>query len=190
MRYSQEYKEKARQRLLDSGGSHAKKHGFGGSGMDALAAAAGVTTGSLYKHFADKSDLFAAVIEAELRRTAKMFAAIDPGNREAATNALEAYLSVHHVKHPESGCPLPSLTSEVARADKSVRAAFESGVLDIHAILERFAASSDRAWALIAQSVGAVMLARAMLNEEARRDLLSAVAREGQRLLKKQTGNA
>jgi hypothetical protein len=34
------------------------------------------------------------------------------------------------------------------------------------------------------------MLARAMLNEEARRDLLSAVAREGQRLLKKQTGNA
>ena len=124
MRYPKEHKEQTRTRLLESGGSHAKKHGFGGSGMDSLAAAAGVTTGSLYKHFEGKSDLFAALIRAELQRTAQRFSAIARGDLEAATKALAAYLSLNHVKHPEAGCALPSLTPEVARADESVRDAF------------------------------------------------------------------
>ena len=184
MRYPKEHKEQTRTRLLESGGSHAKKHGFGGSGMDALAAAAGVTTGSLYKHFEGKSDLFAALIRAELQRTAKRFSAIAPGDLEAATKALAAYLSLNHVKHPEAGCALPSLTPEVARADESVRDAFQSGMIAIHAIVaDRFTGSSDTAWALIAQSVGAVMLARAMRDETVRRELLGASARQSAAML-------
>ena len=185
MRYPKEHKEQTRTRLLESGGSHAKKHGFGGSGMDALAAAAGVTTGSLYKHFEGKSDLFAALIRAELQRTAKRFSAIAPGDLEAATKALAAYLSLNHVKHPEAGCALPSLTPEVARADESVRDAFQSGMIAIHAIVaDRFTGSSDTAWALIAQSVGAVMLARAMRDETVRRELLGASARQSAAMLR------
>lgn len=185
MRYPKEHKEQTRTRLLESGGSHAKKHGFGGSGMDSLAAAAGVTTGSLYKHFEGKSDLFAALIRAELQRTAKRFSAIAPGDLEAATKALAAYLSLNHVKHPEAGCALPSLTPEVARADESVRDAFQSGMIAIHAIVaDRFTGSSDTAWALIAQSVGAVMLARAMRDETVRRELLGASARQSAAMLR------
>lgn len=184
MRYPKEYKEHTRTRLLESGGSHAKEHGFVGSGMDALAAAAGVTTGSLYKHFEGKSDLFAALIRAELQRTARRFSAIAPGDVEAATKALAAYLSLNHVKHPEAGCVLPSLTPEVARADESVRDAFQSGMIAIHAIVaDRFTGSSDTAWALIAQSVGAVMLARAMRDETVRRELLDASARQSATML-------
>jgi TetR/AcrR family transcriptional repressor of nem operon len=129
MRYPKEHKEHARTRLLDRGGSHAKEHGFGDSGMNDLAAAAGVTTGSLYKHFEGKSDLFAAMIRSELQRTVQRFSAIAPGNPQAAAKALAAYLSLNHVKHPETGCALPSLTPEVARSDESVRDAFQSGVL-------------------------------------------------------------
>ena len=185
MRYPKEHKELTRTRLLESGGSHAKKHGFGGSGMDSLAAAAGVTTGSLYKHFEGKSDLFAALIRAELQRTAKRFSAIAPGDLMAATKALAAYLSVNHVKHPEAGCALPSLTPEVARADESVRDAFQSEMIAIHAIVaDRLTCSSDTAWALIAQSVGAVMLARAMRDETVRRELLGASARQGAAMLR------
>jgi TetR/AcrR family transcriptional repressor of nem operon len=184
MRYPKEHKEQARNRLLESGGGHAKKHGFGGSGMDALAAAAGVTTGSLYKHFDGKSDLFAALIRSELQRTAQRFSAIAPGDIEEATKALAAYLSLSHVKHPEAGCALPSLTPEIARADGSARDAFQSGVLAIHAIVaDRFTGSSNAAWALIAQSVGAVMLARAMPDERIRRELLSAATSESAALL-------
>ena len=185
MRYPKEHKELTRTRLLESGGSHAKKHGFAGSGMDSLAAAAGVTTGSLYKHFEGKSDLFAALIRAELQRTAKRFSAIAPGDLMAATKALAAYLSLNHVKHPEAGCALPSLTPEVARADESVRDAFQSEMIAIHAIVaDRLTCSSDTAWALIAQSVGAVMLARAMRDETVRRELLGASARQGAAMLR------
>jgi AcrR family transcriptional regulator len=185
MRYPKEHKEQTRTRLLESGGSHAKKHGFNGSGMDSLAAAAGVTTGALYKHFDGKSDLFAALIRSELQRTAQRFAAIAPGDLKAATKALAAYLSLYHVKHPEAGCALPSLTPEVARADESVRDAFQSGMIAIHAIVaDRVTGSGDTAWALIAQSVGAVMLARAMRDETVRRELLGAAARQSATMLR------
>jgi TetR/AcrR family transcriptional repressor of nem operon len=191
MRYPKEHKEQARSRLLASGGSHAKKHGFGGSGVDALAAAAGVTTGSLYKHFEGKSDLFVALIRSELQRTAQRFSAIAPGDLEAATKSLAAYLSLHHVKHPEAGCALPSLTPEVARADESVRDEFQSGMLAIHAIVaDRFTESTDTAWALIAQTVGAVMLARAMPDERVRRELLGAAAGASVALLGKPADDA
>jgi AcrR family transcriptional regulator len=185
MRYPKEYKEQARARLLGRGGSHAKKHGFGDSGMDALAAAAGVTTGSLYKHFDGKSDLFSALIRAELQRTAERFSAIAPGDLDAAAKALEAYLSLNHVKHPEAGCALPSLTPEVARADESVRDEFQAGMIAIHAIVAgRFTGSSETAWALIAQCVGAVTLARAMRDDKVRRELLGASARQGAAMLR------
>ncbi|MGS0758731.1 TetR/AcrR family transcriptional regulator, partial [Roseateles sp. GG27B] len=72
MRYPNEYKEQARAKLVDAGGRHAKRNGFISSGMADLAAAAGVTTGSLYKHFSGKSELFVAMITAELKRTADM----------------------------------------------------------------------------------------------------------------------
>ena len=190
MRYPKDHKEKARRRLVEHGGGHAKKHGFSGSGMDALAAAAGVTAGSLYKHFDGKSDLFAAVVHAELQRTAEMYRAIAADDPEAAKKSLAAYLSIHHVRHPEQGCLLPSLTPEVARADESVRAAFQAGLLEIHAAVERLTGASDEAWALVAQNVGTIMIARAMLDEKVQRELLAAARREGQALFHKSTGSA
>src|SRR5215218_8988181 len=39
-------------------------HGFAGVGTEAIVRAAGVSRGALYHQFADKTDLFAAVLEA------------------------------------------------------------------------------------------------------------------------------
>ncbi len=188
MRYTQEYKESAKQRLVAAGGSHAKQHGFGGSGMSELAAAAGVTTGSLYKHFGGKADLFATLISAELKRTAQMYDALDPTDRAGAVKSMNSYLSLQHVKHPEQGCLLPSLTPEVARADQSVRDVFQQGMQEVHASLERLTGSSDGAWTLIAQNVGAVMIARALSDEKLQRELLAALRRSADRLLNDQSG--
>lgn len=187
MRYTQEYKESARERLVAAGGSHAKQHGFGESGMSDLAAAAGVTTGSLYKHFGGKADLFASLISAELKRTAQLYDAIDPMDRTGAVKSMRAYLSLEHVKHPERGCPLPSLTPEVARADPSVREVFQEGMQQVHASLERLTGSADDAWTLIAQNVGAVMIARALSDEKLQRELLAALRRSAERLLPDQS---
>ena len=188
MRYSQEYKDSARLRLVAAGGSHAKQYGFGDSGMSELAAAAGVTTGSLYKHFGGKVDLFASLISAELKRTAQMYDAIDPTDRAGAVKSMNAYLSLQHVKHPEQGCLLPSLTPEVARADPSVRDVFQQGMQEVHASLERLTGSSDGAWTLIAQNVGAVMIARALSDEKLQRELLTALRRSAERLLNDPSG--
>jgi AcrR family transcriptional regulator len=183
MRYSKEHKEEARQRLLDSSARHVKQHGFAASGVDALASAAGVTSGSLYKHFAGKSDLFAALVRAELQRTADRFASISAGDADAADKALAAYLSAQHLRHPERGCPLPALSAEVARADDAVRAAFDDGLRQVHTQLVPAAGSSAAAWALINQSVGAVMLARAALDPGLQRELLESARAEARRIL-------
>ena len=183
MRYPKDHKDTARQRLIELGGSHAKKHGFNDSGMASLAASAGVTTGALYKHFNGKADLFVALITAELARTAQMYEAFDPADEASASRSLTGYLSLQHVRAPEQGCPLPSLTPEIARADHAVKAAYQKGLLEIHTKLQRLTATSEDAWALMAQNVGAVMLARASLDESLQREILSALRKAGEKLL-------
>jgi TetR/AcrR family transcriptional regulator, transcriptional repressor for nem operon len=183
MRYAKDHKHASRQRLVELGGSHAKKHGFNESGMATLAASAGVTTGALYKHFDGKADLFAAVITAELQRTAQMYGGFDPADDAGAARALTGYLSLQHVRHPEQGCPLPALTPEVARGDDAVKAAYQAGLLEIHAQLRRLTASPGEAWTLMAQNVGAVMLARAVADEKLQREILAALRQAGEQLL-------
>jgi AcrR family transcriptional regulator len=187
MRYSKDHKGASRKRVIELGGSHAKKHGFNASGMATLAASAGVTTGALYKHFNGKADLFAAVISAELQRTARMYDKVDPASGADATRVLAGYLSLQHVKHPEQGCPLPSLTPEVARADDAAKAAYQAGLLEVHATLRRLTATSEDAWTLMAQNVGAVMLARAVPDEKLQREILAALRQAGEQLLADKT---
>jgi AcrR family transcriptional regulator len=184
MRYPKEHKEQARQRLVEGGARLAKKRGFAAAGVDDLAAAAGATSGAVYKHFSGKSELLAAIIEAELGRSAARFASVPAGDRSKLDKAVAAYLSPEHVGHPELGCALPSLAADVARADSEVRKAFEDGLLAVHAALKRHMQSDDAAWALIAQSVGAVMLARAMQDADARQKLLRSVKRGAQALVR------
>lgn len=183
MRYNTEYKEQARAKLVEAGGRHAKQHGFTSSGMADLAAAAGVTTGSLYKHFSGKSDLFVAMITAELKRTSDMYGAIDATNPDEVSRNLAGYLSLSHVKHPEMGCPLPSLTPEIGRSEDDVKLAFEQGVKDIHANVSALTGNTSTAWAVMAQNVGAVMIARAMQSEAIQRELLNAVRQAGAQLI-------
>lgn len=183
MRYPKDHKDAAREKLVRASGSHAKKHGFGETGVASLAASAGVTTGALYKHFDGKADLFTAVVAAELERTAQMVEALDTAGESGAARALAGYLSLQHVEHPEQGCPLPSLTPEVGRADEATKEAFQAGLLRIHEVLQRVTACPEDAWAYLAQNVGGVMLARALADEKVQRELLTALRRAGEKLL-------
>lgn len=184
MRYSKDHKEQVRQQLLSDSGSHAKKNGFAATGVDALAGAAGLTTGSLYKHFASKNALFSSLIEAEINRTVQRFADLKPGDDAAMLMALASYLSMRHVRSPETGCPLPSLTADVARSNDVVRESFETGLLQFKNVLAELTGSDATAWTLIAQNVGAVMIARAMRHDSAKRGIIGAVRTSGASLLK------
>jgi AcrR family transcriptional regulator len=74
---------RTRERLLDAAERAFAAEGFGGASLDRIAEAAGFTRGAVYSNFADKADLFVAVLDRRLdRRHAEvadaMLAARDP----------------------------------------------------------------------------------------------------------------
>jgi AcrR family transcriptional regulator len=57
-----------RDRLLDAAERAFAAEGFGGASLDRIAEAAGFTRGAVYSNFADKADLFVAVLDRRLDR--------------------------------------------------------------------------------------------------------------------------
>lgn len=176
MRYPPEHKAAARARLIEAGGALAKKSGFSNTGMDALAAAAGVTTGAVYSQFRSKSDLLYAIVDHELLRTQAMFSG---KTLDQLKQVLVGYLSLGHVTRPDKGCPMPALGAEIARADDVVRHHFESLMGEIVTTLEAALGDREKAWTLLAQAIGGVVLARAVLSEDAQQEILGAVRSSG-----------
>ncbi|MEN9867123.1 MAG: hypothetical protein RL748_2713 [Pseudomonadota bacterium] len=180
MRYTANHKQATRAHLLKVTGSLVKKQGFAATGVDALMAAAGLTSGAFYSHFGSKKALLEAIIENELARSQRFFAANSP---EAAMVAVEKYLSLHHINHPETGCPLPTLTSEIARADASTKAAFEAGMGKLQQQIAAVLQDQDKAWAVIATMMGAVSVARGMVSDAARQAVLDGALAQVRGLL-------
>lgn len=176
MRYSKSHKEQTRRRLLDNGREMVKKGGFEAASVEALMGAIGLTGGAFYGHFPSKRDLFKAVIEEEIENSCAMLAG-DDASGDAGAKYLRGYLSNYHSLHPEAGCVLPTLSAEIARADEAVRGVVERGLKRIQKDWQTRLNDADAAWALIAQCVGSVLLARMMAGEAARKELLAASRR-------------
>lgn len=186
MRYSPDHKASARAKLLDTAGALAKEKGFGTTGVDALMAAAGVTSGAFYSHFKSKPDLLKAIVENELGRTQALFA---HQTRESLQRAMAAYLSETHVETPAKGCMLPTLSAEVARADEETKALFETHLKALESTLTD-ALPTETAWAAISQAVGAVLIARALPKGDLRKTVLKASRNEIKRMLNQDAENS
>jgi AcrR family transcriptional regulator len=63
-----ETQAQTRERLLDAAERAFGAEGFGGASLDRIAEAAGFTRGAVYSNFADKADLFVAVLDRRLER--------------------------------------------------------------------------------------------------------------------------
>lgn len=179
MPYTAERQQNTRAHLLEATGALAKKNGFAATGVDDLMAAAGLTSGAFYSRFRSKSELLEAIVEHELKRSLELFSSKSP---QEVLAVLQGYLSLSHVAHPESGCVVPSLTAELARADNKTRLAFEQGITQVKDEIARLLGDEGQAWAILAQIVGAVMMARAMSNQDTQRMLLRAVLRDVKRV--------
>jgi len=86
---------------------------------------------------------------------------------QAISNFVERYLSEEHRDHPERGCPMPTLSGELARFPAS-RAAFAAGTKRITAAIAKLIAqfqpqhSMETASSVIAEMVGALAVSRAV----------------------------
>lgn len=166
MRYKSGYKAEKRQELLNISGQLAKKNGFQATGIDRFMKQAGVTSGAFYSHFSSKNDLFKNLIENELQQS---FALWQENPFEDAEQWLDfemdRYLTLSHLERPDHGCVLPTLASEVARADLDIRQAFQAEMQRGLQIFIQHLGSEDKAWAVLSQLVGAVLLARSVVDE-------------------------
>lgn len=177
MRYSKSHKEETKQRLVDSARAIAKSGGFEGTGVDTLMGSIGLSGAAFYNHFANKDALLQAVIEAEIENSTEMLAGGAESPPDHVAQCLRRYLSNAHVQHPEAGCVLPALGAEIARAGAPVRAAVERGLTFTHESWTERVGDSDAAWALLAQCVGALVLARAVESPKVRKDILGSSRR-------------
>lgn len=75
-------REPAFERLLRAGAELFAREGYASASLEAVAAAAGVTKGSLYHHFGGKADLFEAVFERQAAELSERVGALAARRRD------------------------------------------------------------------------------------------------------------
>ena len=175
MRYKTGYKEQKRKELLDISGQIAKKNGFAATGVDTFMKAAGVTSGAFYSHFSSKNDLFKALLENELQNSIQLWQDNPFEDAEQWIEfELNRYLSLSHVERPDYGCVLPALASEVARSDLQLKQAYQAELIRGQQIFKHHLGSEEKAWAVLCQLIGAIIMARSIADENLKQTILTS----------------
>ena len=167
MRYPSDQKARAKGAILQAGAKALRTNGFNGIGVDGLAASAGVTSGAFYSNFSNKEALLEQVIAACL---GEPYIGSDSGSlaerRDRLREWLAVYISAEHRADPASGCVMPTLSADVARANPKIRAAYgrkmSTLVRKMSDVLDAGPDRKKRAWSIIAIMVGAIAISRAM----------------------------
>jgi len=187
MRYPKTHKEETRRKLIDSSRALLKQNGLDATGVDALMSSVGLSGGAFYSHFPSKQALLEEVIREEIQHSVSMLKPPSPEGGPTLAQRTKAYLSVQHVEHPEMGCVLPALGAELGRIPPEVKSIIEDGLKEMHAIWYDEVKDEGAAWAAIAQSVGAVILARAVKSDATRREILKGTRLNMERLIQQHT---
>ena len=168
----------ARARLVEAAGRGFRTGGFGGTGVDALAKGAGLTSGAFYAHFDSKAEAFRVVVADGLATLRNGIAAFqEQYGRGWRDPFVDFYLGERMQLGIDEACGLPSFSPDVARADDATRAVYEqelTSLLEVVAAGFRGDRANERAWSFLAVLSGAVAMARAVRDERIRRDILTA----------------
>src|SRR4030095_12567254 len=180
-------KEQTRERLLRAAAGAIRKHGYAGVAVAEVMKDAGLTHGGFYAHFESRDALLAAAAEqAGAESNERLSRAIAPANPGEEWSALvDTSLSDRHVAAPEEGlgCAIAAAGSEVPRQQPEVRRAAGRRIKDLIGLVERQlpdwgkSAAHEKAMAITATMVGALLLARASDDPQLSRSIRKA-ARE------------
>jgi TetR/AcrR family transcriptional repressor of nem operon len=168
----------ARARLVEAAGRGFRTGGFGGTGVDALAKGAGLTSGAFYAHFDSKAEAFRLVVSeglAMLRNGVVAFQ--EQHGRGWRDPFVDFYLGERMEVGISEACGLPSFSPDVARADDATRAVYETELTKLAEVLAagfRGAHATERAWSFLAVLSGAAAMARAVKDDRLRREILDA----------------
>lgn len=177
MKLTREQAADNRQRIIETASRLFRQHGFDGVGLADLMKAAGFTHGGFYNHFPSKEALVAEAASSGLNHSSVKLsdALMDERktDRSSLARYVDRYLSPEHRDGRESGCTIAALACDAAREGKEVQQRFAQGICEE---LEIFASyltrgskdatsplsAREQAIQLLAESVGAIILARAV----------------------------
>ena len=183
MRVSRIQAEENRENVIDVASRLFRENGFDGIGLKDLMKGAGLTQGAFYKQFASKEDLASQASKRAFERAARQWteaAENDPSDPLGAVLAL--YLSLAHREEKMDGCPIVALGADASRQSSDVKASFEAGIKGHLEIMERIIGKpgangfSGKAMAALSTMIGAVVLSRAINDEQLSKQILQAAA--------------
>jgi TetR/AcrR family transcriptional repressor of nem operon len=182
MRYPPEHKEETRAKIVRAAAAAFRKHGVNGIGVAQLMKGAKLTHGGFYAHFESKDALVYDAVDAAFDQT---MAFLEAGanavpQKQRRRAIVDTYLTRRHRDHPEGGCAIAALGTDVSRLDAATRRHFETRIEGlIELIADQDSGSEARASAIrtLAAMVGAMVLSRAVRSEALSQEILDA-ARE------------
>lgn len=183
MRVSRTQAEENRQAVINVASRLFREHGFDGIGLKDLMAGAGMTQGAFYKQFESKEDLVAQASRRALQEAFGRWSAAAVSRPDDPLAAVvDFYLSEAHCAERSEGCPVVALGSDAARHGADVRGSFEAGIKEYLALLGGWIGGADggeaesKAMAVLSTMAGAVLLARAVNDEQMSKQFLQAAA--------------
>jgi TetR/AcrR family transcriptional repressor of nem operon len=182
MRYGEAHKEETHRKVLKAASIALREKGPDRITVPEVMAAVGLTHGGFYAHFKSKDELIVETIQdifaRSSARTRKMVDGLPPAH--ALATFIDFYVSATHRDRPDRGCPIVTLTSDMPRQSRKVRAAFEGGVKSLTEFLAQNIASlghpdsSKLAATILSAMAGAVALSRAVTDKTLSDDLLQS----------------
>jgi TetR/AcrR family transcriptional regulator, transcriptional repressor for nem operon len=168
MRKSKVETAKTRERIVKAAGAEFAANGISEAALARVMAAAGLTHGGFYRHFASKDQL---VLEACSKTVLSLVAGLESlingkPHRQALGLLVGRYVARAHRDQPRTGCPLAALGSELARRDKRTRHAAMEGFLQLSRLIAGHLETvpvrerAERSMAIVSAMVGAITLAR------------------------------
>jgi TetR/AcrR family transcriptional regulator, transcriptional repressor for nem operon len=117
MRYATGHKNKSRTQIVRSAAAQLRAKGVEAVRLADMMQAAGMTNGGFYKHFKNKDEIVVEAVCRALNDLAEQLTDKVQGmpRSEALQSIIEFYLSEEHLRHPEHGCAIAALGSELAR---------------------------------------------------------------------------
>jgi TetR/AcrR family transcriptional regulator, transcriptional repressor for nem operon len=185
MRYQPEHKAETHQKIVKDASRRVRTEGMTGAAVSAVMRDAGLTHGGFYKHFESKEALLMESLSEAFQEIADRLAqAAEQSQPQTAWKAIvKTYLSLEYCDHVESGCPLPALAPELARADEAMKPLIFEELKKYRSRMLPFmpgqrTTDKERAFfSIFSTMVGAIEIAR-MLPEAAMREKVLASARD------------
>lgn len=175
MPWPKEHKAQTRERIIRAAAAAFRERGIEGVRVEEVMADAGLTHGGFYAHFESKDELLGEALEhasaQALERFSTTLQGVSPQRR--IHELIDGYLSTKHAAHPEVGCPVAALGSEVARGGGKRRQRLAGGIKRrlewMRGLMDaksKSRAKGDPAIGVLACMVGGMILARAVSDRE------------------------